>query len=186
MNRMKRLGALVLAVVMVVSLTACSGSTKTKTKIVGTESLGFVSVPNDWEDSWDGDTYQTNSPDYANYISMWAFTEAEMTSVEMEKAYADAANGEQSDMLEFMTNRSLTNLIYRDYEIYDAGYDMTKIAGKDAGCVYGTYDDDGYSYRVVVWVFENNGTYEFIYVDADTEQANDIINCVEDTFTFTK
>lgn len=203
---MKKLLALMLAMAMVFGLVACGGSDSgnsdivndddsgitevdnASTKTVGTDIVGYVTVPEDWLIKLDGIQFQTASPDMNSYITLFIFEDDWFEIPEDEEGEYDSFSDYiisvgYDDVEDYLANGVRYNMINDD--IYDIRGAEVELRGFTARQVYGVYDSE-YTDEVcfmICWIFEDDGAYRYIAAEGPYSDIMAVRDYVENTYT---
>lgn len=193
---MKKLLALLLAMAMVFGLVACGGSDsknddggnsdagEVKTMTVGTDVVGYVTIPEDWLTNQEGTEFQTASPDFNSYITLDIF---DVDSMELPEGYETMEEWLEDNEYENMQEYLSTAIWYalEESDIYDIEGSVVDLCGFEANQVYGVYDSE-YTDEIcfiICWIFEDNGVYRYVAAEGPYSDIMDVKDYVEKTYT---
>lgn len=150
-------------------------SDSSKMQRVGSEGIGYVSVPSTWlkfEDVEGGDDIQYSDPSGISIITLNIFDTSGL----------DEENAKNFNA-EFASKNVWIN-IENSQEPENIEAAKVKLNDRDAYQVYASYDDES---MLVTWCVEDdNGVIHYVAAEGTNETIMDIVSFVEESYSFEK
>lgn len=148
-------------------------------QIIGTDELGYVSIPDNWvtfQDASGTESYQYSDPTGSSVITLSLFSNEGLTQEQKEMVSAKSA---------------AQNLLYNLSQdgVEEVTGAETTLGGYEAYQVYGGYvsEDSSLPGAIVCWVFEDeNKVIHYVAAEAPLEDSLAVVAYVQDSYSLTK